>query len=165
MITENMRREARVDARVAVLVHRGKHTVELITSDVSFKGLFVCTEDPPELRSLVRLTVSIGHHEFETHAMAVHVVGPGDIEGRPAGVGLQFWGLSGRDRGVWDDFVQALVHARRAPARAAAKAAQTTLHIQTPQSVPLHPALSEPMTPSGVRIVVGAAKPRVSSDE
>jgi len=163
MSTENMRREARVDACVPVVLHRGRQASELVTSDVSFKGLFICTTSPPELRSLVRLTVSLGAHEFVAHAMAVHVVEPGDVAGRAAGVGLQFWGLSGKDRTAWDDFVQRLVQARRAPARAAAAAAQT-LHVQTPQSVPLHPAASEPT--SGVRVVDGSAKStRASSEE
>src|SRR3954465_14067891 len=100
MSTENLRREARVDVRVPVVVFRGKKAVSLETSDVSFKGLFVRTTDPPPLRSLVRLKVALFHREFEAHAMAVHVVSDGEAPG----VGLQFWGLSGPDRTAWDDF-------------------------------------------------------------
>ena len=74
MSTENLRREARVDVRVPVVVYRGKSPVSLETSDVSFKGLFVRTTDPPPLRSLVRLKVALFDREFEAHAMAVHVV-------------------------------------------------------------------------------------------
>jgi hypothetical protein len=142
--SENLRREARVDVRVPVTVYRGKKPLELETADVSFKGLFVCTSDPPPLRSLVKLRVALVGREFEAHAMAVHVVLPAHPEGtivenhRP-GVGLQFWGLSGPDRTAWDDFVRGLVHARRGP---------------TTRPTDAHPALSEPTTPSGVRIVV-----------
>jgi PilZ domain len=139
MTTENLRREARVDVRVPVVVFRGKKAVALETSDVSFKGLFVRTTDPPALRSLVRLKVALFDREFEAHAMAVHVVTDGDE--RTAGVGLQFWGLAGPDRNAWDDFVRGLVQARRAAAKP-----------KTAESA--HPALSEPTTPSGVRIVV-----------
>jgi hypothetical protein len=138
MTTENLRREARVDVRVPVVVFRGKKAVPLETSDVSFKGLFIRTTDPPALRSLVRLKVALFDREFEAHAMAVHVV----TEGEAAGVGLQFWGLSGPDRTAWDDFVRGLVQVRRASAKAKAAADAQ------------HPALSEPSTPSGVRIVV-----------
>lgn len=139
MTTENLRREARVDVRVPVMVYRGKKVVSLETSDVSFKGLFVRTSDPPALRSLVRLKVALFDREFEAHAMAVHVVNdPTDGEERVPGVGLQFWGLSGPDRTAWDDFVRGLVQARRAAAKPKTDA---------------HPALSEPSTPSGVRIV------------
>jgi len=160
MSTENLRREARVDVCVPVVVYRGKNAVALETSDVSFKGLFVRTTDPPPLRSLVRLKVALGDREFEAHAMAVHVVSPSsptdrandaaDGEHREPGVGLQFWGLSGPNRTAWDDFVRGLVHARRAVAKKSSQETQSA-----------HPALSEPATPSGVRIVVTA--PRTSS--
>ena len=143
MTSENMRREARVEVRVPVVVYRGKSPVSLETGDVSFKGLFVRTTDPPPLRSLVRLRVALFDREFEAHAMAVHVVMPGQLgeggEPHEAGVGLQFWGLSGSDRTAWDDFVRGLVQARRAAAK---------------RTEAGHPALSEPSTPSGVRIVV-----------
>jgi PilZ domain-containing protein len=151
MSTENLRREARVDVRVPVVVYRGRSPVALETSDVSFKGLFVRTTDPPALRSLVRLKVALFDREFEAHAMAVHVVGANDTqeggEVHEPGVGLQFWGLSGPDRTAWDDFVRGLVHARRAVAKKSSESA--------------HPALSEPSTPSGVRIVAKA--PHISS--
>jgi hypothetical protein len=130
-----------VEVHVPVTVYRGKKPLELETADVSFKGLFVCTSDPPPLRSLVKLRVALVGREFEAHAMAVHVVLPGQPEGerRTPGVGLQFWGLSGPDRTAWDDFVRGLVHARRGP-------------VLRPSDS--QPALSEPTTPSGVRIVV-----------
>jgi hypothetical protein len=150
MTTENLRREARVDVRVPVMVYRGKSPVALETSDVSFKGLFVRTTDPPALRALVRLKVALFDREFEAHAMAVHVVRPGEgPENHDPGVGLQFWGLSGPDRTAWDDFVRGLVQARRAAAK------------KTADSTATHPAMSEPTTPSGVRIV--ATTPRTST--
>ena len=146
MNSENLRREARVEVRVPVIVYRAKKPLALETLDVSFKGLFVCTNDPPPLRSLVKLRVALADREFEAHAMAVHVVLPANGEGagaaepHPAGAGLQFWGLSGQDRAAWDEFVRGLVHARRGPVARATDSA--------------HPALSEPAAPSGVRIVV-----------
>ena len=144
MTSENLRREARVDVRVPVVVYRGKSPIALETSDVSFKGLFVRTTDPPALRSLVKLRVALFDREFEAHAMAVHVVKSSDVaagaDRHEPGVGLQFWGLAGPDRTAWDDFVRGLVHARRAPKPKVSESA--------------HPALSEPSTPSGVRIVV-----------
>ena len=145
MTTENLRREARVEVCVPVVVYRGKKPTSLETTDVSFKGLFVRTAEPPALRSLVRLKVALFDREFEAHAMAVHVVTAteaGDLH--PPGVGLQFWGLSGPDRTAWDDFVRGLVQARRAAAKKPSESA--------------HPALSEPSTPSGVRIVVTTSR-------
>lgn len=156
MTTEDLRRETRVDVRVPVVLLRGKVEVSLATSDVSFKGLFVRTTDPPSLRSLVRLKVVLAGHEFTAHAMAVHVVenvGLGDD--RVAGVGLQFWGLSGPDRAAWDEFVGGLVQARRAAAKAKAKAGATP----DPELGALEAAgdgASGAMA-SGVRIVVTTA--------
>src|SRR4051794_29107386 len=145
MTTENLRREARVNVRVPVVVYRGKSPVALDTADVSFKGLFVRTTDPPPLRSLVRLKVALFDREFEAHAMAVHIVKADEAgENKAAGVGLQFWGLSGPDRTAWDDFVPGLVQQRRASV-SARKAADAQ-----------HPALTE--QPSGVRIVVTPAQ-------
>jgi hypothetical protein len=154
MTTENLRREARVDVRVPVVVFRGKSTVALETSDVSFKGLFVRTTEPSPLRSLVRLKVALFDREFDAHAMVVHVVAPSqatprpvtpprDGEGHAPGMGLQFWGLSGPDRTAWDDFVRGLVHARRSG---------------LPRPSAEHPAASEPATPSGVHILVTPAR-------
>lgn len=145
-VTQNLRREARVDVRVPVVVLRGKNAIALETSDVSFKGLFLCTAEPPPLRSLVRLKVALYDRELEAHAMAVHVV-----EGAArAGVGLQFWGLSGADRTAWDDFVRGLAHARRVAAKARLAAAQATPSPSEPPG--LWDALSE--APSGVHAIL-----------
>jgi hypothetical protein len=136
---ENLRREARLEAAVPVAVlRRGGLRVELWTSDISFRGLFVRTPKPPPLRSLVRMRVALPAGTIETHAMVVHVV-----EGEAGGAGLQFWGLSGADRATWDDFVRARIAERRKtlkrPPAASADAA--------------HPAMTDPPTPSGVRVV------------
>lgn len=120
-MVENLRREARVDARIKVTVVRGRRMVSLETSDVSFKGLFLRTDDPPPLRSLMRLRVALPLREIEAHAMAVHVSTTDDpLEGRAAGVGVQFWGLAGPDRIAWDDFVRELVQMKRAAVKKAA---------------------------------------------
>jgi hypothetical protein len=145
--TENLRRETRVDVRVPVVLYRAKVAVTLETSDVSFKGLFVCTADPPPLRSLVRLKVALVDRELEAHAMAVHVVAPSDgAEAgavRAPGVGLQFWGLAGPDRVAWDDFVAGLVQARRIKAKAPPPPPPPPL--EGPPSV--HPPTTEPGAP------------------
>lgn len=146
--TANLRRDARIDVRVPVVMIRGKAAVELETLDVSFRGLFLKCMDPPALRSLVRLKVTLPSRTFEAHAMAVHFVGAED--GREGGVGLQFWGLSGTDRQAWEDFIRTLVTMRR---DAAKKAAQKTMGL--PESG-THPANTEMNTPSGIRTVSGA---------
>ncbi|MBS2013515.1 MAG: PilZ domain-containing protein [Deltaproteobacteria bacterium] len=143
MAGENMRREVRFDVRMPVEIHRGKIVHALETSDVSFKGLFVKTSDPPPLRSLVRLRVSLPGRTLEAHAMVVHIVGPNDGKGEThVGAGLQFWGLSGSDRAAWDDFVRA----HRPP-----KPPAGTSGGGPPGSGSGNPLFTE--TPSGVRVV------------
>jgi hypothetical protein len=127
-VSQNLRREGRVEARVQVLVVRGRRTIPLETTDVSFKGLFLQTEEPPPVRSLVRLRVKLPHGDIEAHAMAVHVSG--------SGVGVQFWGLAGPQRLAWDSFIQELLQVKRSNAR---------------KSDPPPPSADNP-TPSGIRI-------------
>lgn len=122
MATENLRREARVDAQIKVAVVRGRSMVSLETVDVSFKGLFLRTDDPPPVRSLMRLRVSLPQREIEAHAMAIHVTTPSnEAEPHRAGVGVQFWGLAGPDRVAWDDFVRTLIQTRRDAAKRASE--------------------------------------------
>lgn len=120
LMTENLRRETRIEARIRVLVVRGRETVPLLTSDVSFKGLFLETNEPPPLRSLMRLRVALPQREIEAHAMAIHVTMPGD-GARGSGVGVQFWGLAGPERALWDDFVRERIAARKTALEAANK--------------------------------------------
>ncbi|MDB4946501.1 MAG: hypothetical protein JWP97_6035 [Labilithrix sp.] len=144
--TDNQRREPRIDVRVPIVVYRGKVPVAAETADVSYKGLFVRTPEPPALRSLVRLKVSLADREFEAHAMAVHVVPcSDDPEGPPPGVGLQLWGLAGPNRSAWDDFVRTLVTARRASARPAASEGRLA-------------ATTDVATPSGFHAVASPAR-------
>lgn len=147
-VTANLRRDARMDVRIPVVIIRGKGTREHETLDVSFRGIFLKCEEPPALRSLVRLKVTIPNRTLEVHAMAVHVIPAGDD--REGGVGLQFWGLSGNDRQAWEDFVRALVAMRRDAAKKAALQAA-------------HPANTEMNTPSGIRTVAGALTSRLQS--
>jgi hypothetical protein len=145
-VTANLRRDARIDVRVPVTVIRGKTTLALETLDVSFRGLCLGCKEPPALRSLVRLKVTVpgSNRTIEVHAMAVHVIAAGDD--REGGVGLQFWGLSGADRQAWEDFIRALIVKRRETAKNAAREALSAAH----------PANSEMNTPSGIRTVAGA---------
>jgi hypothetical protein len=134
MLPENLRREARIDARIKVSVVRGRNLVSLETSDVSFKGLFLCTAEPPPVRSLLRLRVSLPVREIEAHAMAIHV-SKDEADGRSSGVGVQFWGLAGPDRTAWDDFVRDLIQARRAAAKSLAEASSGATPSVPPSSV------------------------------
>jgi hypothetical protein len=144
MMSENLRREDRVEARIKVLVVRGRRTIPLETSDVSFKGLFLCTDEPPNLRSLLRLRVVLPLREIEAHAMAVHVRTP-DGDPTRTGVGVQFWGLAGPDRIAWDDFVKERLQEKKVALKKARASA-------APPPPPAEAPAVDDKTPSGIRI-------------
>jgi hypothetical protein len=117
LAARNLRREHRFDARIPTVIVRGRDAVPAFTSDVSYRGIFLQTAEPPPLRALLRLRLQLPTREIQAHAMAVHVNdGTG---GRARGVGLLFWGLAGPERKAWDAFVRELSSAARPPGRAA----------------------------------------------
>lgn len=109
-------REVRVDLRLPVVLIRRRGELTAETLDVSSNGLFLRLDEALPLRSLVRIRLTLpGRGELAAHAMVVHVVAASETEPEP-GVGLQFWGLNGADRSVWDGFI-ASIAPRRAPER------------------------------------------------
>lgn len=125
--------------RVPITLIRGRKALPVETLDISFKGLFVVTDDPPPLRSLVRLRIALADREFEAHAMAVHVgeadvPDPSGVVVRCTGVGLQFWGLSGPDQKAWDDLVARLIARRSGPA-SQRHSAMTSISHKSEESV------------------------------
>jgi hypothetical protein len=151
-MSENLRREIRVDARIAVAIVRGRTAVPLETADVSFKGLFVQTTEAAPVRSLLRLRVTLPTREIEAHAMVVHVVALGDApEGsRGPGLGLQFWGLAGPDRNAWDSFVGDLLRERK---KSVAPPAPVDALAEN------DPSFGDRATPSGIRIASSSMMP------
>jgi hypothetical protein len=101
---DERRRDARYKARIALTMTRGKVTTQLITEDVSFRGVFVRMDAPPLLRQLVKLEITLPRGAtIRPHAMVVYRVPPGGEQ--VPGAGLQFYGLEGRERIHWDTFV------------------------------------------------------------
>lgn len=107
--SSEQRREGRYPARiVARLVRRGQ-TIELLTHDVSFRGVFIRTDAPPTLRQLVKFELLLPSNVLVSgHAMVVHVAASTDgqpsDEGTIPGIGLQFWGPLTNAK-EWEQFV------------------------------------------------------------
>jgi hypothetical protein len=125
MVTEN-RRDARFPARIVARMKRRNQTLELLTNDVSFRGVFIRTDAPPALRQLVRVELLLPEKVIVSgHAMVVHVRARADGlakgEGAIPGIGLQFWGPIDRVR-EWEQFIHGLKQKEKAGV-AAAKAA------------------------------------------
>ena len=102
-----LRRDKRYRFQMPAILVRGTREVSLLTGDVSYRGLFLRTDDPPPLRELlqVRLKLPPANDGLVAHAMAVFVV-PAGTAGSTPGVGLQLYAVSQEVRLRWDRFVQ-----------------------------------------------------------
>jgi PilZ domain len=108
----------RRDRRYAVHMHgvivTRKGEVPVLTGDVSFRGAFLQTASPPQLRQLVRLRLALPpeldaggrDREIVTTGMVAHVVAAGDPGGRAPGAGIEFYGLDGELRTRWERFIK-----------------------------------------------------------
>jgi len=101
------RRDKRYQTRLAIRTRIGGRPQSLFTEDVSFRGLFLCTETPPPQRQLIRIEAILppNNAAFATHGMVVYVVGKDDPNGRTPGIGVQFYGM-GDERRAWESFIQ-----------------------------------------------------------
>jgi Tfp pilus assembly protein PilZ len=101
------RRDTRYSIRFPARVTHGKRTLSLLTEDVSYGGIFLCTDSPLPLLQLVRvqLVLPIGDRALQAHGMTVHVVQPENAQERVPGVGVQFYALDQATRDAWDLFI------------------------------------------------------------
>ncbi len=104
------RREERFPVRVPVTLRIGREIRKLYTGDVSFRGLFVCTDNPPTLRQLISIELFLPPHDelFTSHGMSVYVLDPGQEEGKLPGVGVQFYAQAESQRRQWEQFVASI---------------------------------------------------------
>jgi hypothetical protein len=120
-VVTDKRREARYPARIVARVVRRSRTTEFLTNDVSFRGVFIRTDAPPQLRQLVRVELILPTGVVvQAHAMVVHVAPPPAVkgEGIVPGIGLQFWGPIEKARD-WETFIHDLRNRHRAGIAAA----------------------------------------------
>jgi hypothetical protein len=107
------RRDRRYSFRLPGVILARKGEIPLHTGNVSFRGAFLETETPPQMRQLIRIRLTL-HEEFEPDwkdrefvatGMVAHVVSPADPKGRVAGAGIEFYGLDGALRARWERFI------------------------------------------------------------
>ncbi len=100
-----LRREGRIPYRLPVTLFRGRDEIPLSADDVSFRGLFLETDEALPLRHLIRLRFLLPPYDRELLAqgLVVHVVPA--TPARAAGVGIELYGLDRAARAVWSNFV------------------------------------------------------------
>src|SRR5262245_45527839 len=99
------RRDRRYHFKIPVSIITRSGDVELVTEDVSYRGVFLRTTQPPPKMQLIRLRLALPTQEKKiiTNAMVAHVTGKA---ARVPGAGLSFFGLDGESRRQWEQFIQ-----------------------------------------------------------
>lgn len=105
--SSKQRREPRYPAQLPITLKSGSRVHHAYTSNVSYRGLFACTDSPPVLRQLITIEAVLPPNDtpFSTHAMSVFVRSLADEDGEPPGVGIQFYAQGGSDRRNWEAFI------------------------------------------------------------
>lgn len=121
------RREQRSDERfpceIPVELVSNRERVRLITTDVSYRGVFLRTDAPPRLRQLLRLELTLPEGKvLKVHGMPVHLVGPGEGD-RGSGVGVQFYAVDADTSATWGRFVDQVQRRARSLRRASVREA------------------------------------------
>src|SRR5262249_21155472 len=114
--------------RIPAILVRGKDEASLVTEDVSMRGIFLRTEEPPNLRQLVQIKLRLPptNEEVCFHGMAVHVVKKEQAKNRVAGVGIQFFTADPVQRARWEKFVRTVGEERAKGNKAPALASTPT---------------------------------------
>ncbi len=107
MRVSEQRVDKRFRAQVRVTLRYGRSAQELVTEDVGYRGVFLRTEAPPELRQLARLEIALPDtgERLTVHGMAVHCVAVGNPSGRVPGVGVQFYAVDKATHTAWAAFI------------------------------------------------------------
>jgi hypothetical protein len=102
------RRDTRYRVRVPVTIVARSGDVLALTDDISFRGAFLRLDRlPPKMQLLqMRFALPPSDAPLVLHGMGVHLVQPGAGDGRPPGVGVEFYGLDGEPRRTWETFVR-----------------------------------------------------------
>jgi Tfp pilus assembly protein PilZ len=111
------RRDARFPAQLPVVLQAGKATQKVVTWEVSYRGMFLVTDKPPGERMLVKVDIELPDGlRLVAPAMVVWARPKDESNARPAGVGLQFYGIGRDESAIWQRFVNELKEeARRRP--------------------------------------------------
>jgi PilZ domain len=112
------RRDRRYTFHLSGVILARKGEVLVQTGDVSFRGAFLETDTPPQMRQLVRVRLAMpldfepegAERALVATGMVAHVVKPGDPRGRRAGAGIEFYGLDGELRSRWERLIQFIQH-------------------------------------------------------
>jgi len=105
---QSERRETRYPWKLHVTLRCGRTAHTLYTSDVSYRGIFLCTDSPPLLHQLIAIEAALPPDNtiFLSHGMSVFALDESRKEKhRVPGAGIRFYAQSENDRESWNRFV------------------------------------------------------------
>ena len=100
------RRDRRYRFSVSVVLSARPKDVVATTDDVSFKGVFVATDQPPPERQLSRLLLQLPTEQAPLSVTGMVARRRLGGHGRAAGVGISFFGMGEGEQARWNRFVQ-----------------------------------------------------------
>ncbi len=103
------RRDKRYRTDLTIRTRLNGRPAELEIEDVSFRGMFIVSQQPLPVRGLIKIEATLPPNgtSFATHGMVVYVVPPGDPSRHTPGAGVQFYGM-GDERRAWEAYIQHL---------------------------------------------------------
>jgi uncharacterized protein (TIGR02266 family) len=105
----NLRSTQRVRASLRVSFQTAAELKKEISVNISAGGMFIRTDEPPQLRDVVKVSIELPGETkpIETEAQVVHRVTreEGRLTGRTAGVGVQFVEADDRFRETLDGWL------------------------------------------------------------
>lgn len=109
-MSRDRRREPRYPYRLPITLKVGGRVQETISEDVSYRGMFAITDEPPAMRQLIAVTARLPDtgETINTHAMSVFVLERGNQLGRTPGAGLQFYAMAGAVKRSWEGFIDSV---------------------------------------------------------
>lgn len=151
--SKQRRRDKRYRTQLPVRTRLGGKVQEATAEDVSFRGLYLATDNPPPERQLIRIEASLPPNDtaFATHAMVVYCVTTAEPGGRRPGCGVQFYGM-GNERRAWEAYVQHVQRSSEAlPDR------REVARVQPPAAAPVAAAVAAKLPPPPPpRVAVGS---------
>ena len=111
MSHKSNRRDPRVNIALSVklLTTRGMETHE--TKNISYRGIFIITDQPLPLRRVTRLEMEVGGKLVTMLGMVAHRINVADATERriAPGMGIQIFSVGSAAKDAWQDYVTQLV--------------------------------------------------------
>jgi Tfp pilus assembly protein PilZ len=109
-MSRERRREPRYPYRLPITLKFAGAAQETISEDVSYRGMFAITDEPPTQRSLISVSARLpdSGKTINTHAMSVFALERGNRLGRTPGAGLQFYAMAGEVKTAWEAFIDSV---------------------------------------------------------